>query len=58
MVVGEQEVSAEGFWEAVGAVRRDKPSHREDSREHKTKAIRDGHISGWADLGLSTDAAS
>lgn len=58
MVVGEQEVAVEGFWEAVGTVRRDNPSHRKDSHKHETTAIRDGQISGWADLGLSTSAAS
>lgn len=50
VVVGEQGVAVKGFWEAVGAVRRDKPSHRGDSWEHQTPAIRDGQMSGWADL--------
>lgn len=42
----------------MGAVRRDKPSHQADSWEHQTPVIRDGKMSGWADLGLSTEATS
>lgn len=42
----------------MGAVRRDKPSHRAESWEHQTPAIRNGQMSGWADLGFSAAAAS